>query len=90
MIVSITGATTYYILNRYYVNDISGLIAPTILTMIIAYSVASAFGHVFEAVAATMIQCFITGTVDTDTKTFYYYYYYYYYYYIFLNIIISK
>ena len=61
MIVSICGATTYYILNLYYVDQLSGLIAPTILTMIISYSVATAFSAVFHSVAATMIQCYITG-----------------------------
>lgn len=61
MIVCICGASTYYILNAYYINDLSGLIAPTLFTMVISFSVASAFSGVFFTVAATMIQCFITG-----------------------------
>jgi hypothetical protein len=61
MIVAVTGCGAFYILSTYYQDKINGLIAPTILTMVVAFSVAGTFTSVFNAVIDTMIQCYITG-----------------------------
>ena len=59
--VGIVGATTYFILSRYYVDSINTLVAPTIITMFVSYAVAGTFTSVYHSVSETMIQCFITG-----------------------------
>jgi hypothetical protein len=61
-VVAIVGAVTYYIFTGSYGDDLQGFAAPTILTMVIAYAVASMFTEVFETAVNCMLQCYISGT----------------------------
>ena len=60
-VVSVVGASAYYIFTAKYGNDIQGFAAPTILVMVLAYAIASMFTEVFETAVNCMLQCYISG-----------------------------
>lgn len=62
LMVSITGALTYFILQQQYQYQIEDLVGPTVLTMFISFAIASAFTSTFHSIAETMLQCYLTGT----------------------------
>lgn len=69
LIISIVGTTTYFILQTYYENQLTGLMGPTILTIFISWAISSVFTSVFGAVAETMLQCYVTGKLCVPVAT---------------------
>lgn len=61
LIISVVGTTTYFILQTYYEDRLTGLMGPTILTIFISWAVSSVFTSVFGAVAESLLQCYVTG-----------------------------
>lgn len=64
----ICAACAYYILDTEYQNRISGLIAPTMLVLLLSLIVVTMFMDVFHMCIDTVIMCYITDEECNDGK----------------------
>jgi len=59
-VTSAVGCGTYFIFMTYYNDKLNDFIAPTVLTMIIAYVTCAMFCDVYDLITDTILMCYIT------------------------------
>lgn len=59
-VTSAVGCGAYFIFDRYYQDKMYDFIAPTVLTMLLAYMTCAMFCDVFDLITDTILMCYVT------------------------------
>ena len=69
-VTSAVGCGSYFIFQRYYDTKMHDFIAPTVLTMLIAYFTAAMFCDVYDLITDTVLMCYITDEENNGKAKF--------------------
>eukprot|EP00640_Fibrocapsa_japonica_P000844 CAMPEP_0113952300 /NCGR_PEP_ID=MMETSP1339-20121228/90330_1 /TAXON_ID=94617 /ORGANISM="Fibrocapsa japonica" /LENGTH=739 /DNA_ID=CAMNT_0000960877 /DNA_START=109 /DNA_END=2330 /DNA_ORIENTATION=+ /assembly_acc=CAM_ASM_000762 len=71
VIVGVSGAVAYFVMDSYLEEELNSLIVPTIFVMVLAWYISTKFAEIFGMAILTILQCFIADEEMFDPSQMY-------------------